>query len=483
MAHIESQEKAKNIILSIERKFPVNEWKIGDIDIWPHIRIKLYFYLINSSNKKEPLYVNKARPRKKVISTILNSFVSLVSLVIFFLKLRKRKLIFFGAHFHRVLQNGKYFNRFYDSIIEHHDLKDEVYVLEYKKVYNNNYHQASVVNLTIQLNNFKRISKYIKGRVSIKSPTVLEGFKSFDKFLKDNNINPKSLGINELQLIQWARKINKLNLFFKLMYKRVKPEKIVFLGYYGYDDLYSALLTGNHMGITTVDFQHGPQTNIHMAYSSWQKVPKNGFNTMPKEFWNWDKKSKENIDKWAENNTKISSKVIGLPNISYFRKKIKPNKNPNKYLLFSLQTYPLELLTLEVIKLIRDTKYDWVLRLHPRDTTNHSEIIEILKIHGIENKAELQKSTEVPLPEMLSQTKLHITNYSGCTIESKMMGVPTLLIHNLGKEMFSEYIDDKLVYYLDQKEEKFVERAKTIIDQLEYQKQESKYEEIFHPLD
>jgi len=53
MHHIDSQENAKNIILSIEENFPVDTWKIDAIHLWPYIRIKLYFELLTIHNKKQ----------------------------------------------------------------------------------------------------------------------------------------------------------------------------------------------------------------------------------------------------------------------------------------------------------------------------------------------------------------------------------------------------------------------------------------------
>lgn len=58
----------------------------------------------------------------------------------------------------------------------------------------------------------------------------------------------------------------------------------MFLGYYGFDDLYSALITASKLKIKTIDFQHGPQTNVDLAFSNWNKVPAVGFNAMPVEF-------------------------------------------------------------------------------------------------------------------------------------------------------------------------------------------------------
>jgi hypothetical protein len=39
------------------------------------------------------------------------------------------------------------------------------------------------------------------------------------------------------------------------------------------DNLYAAVLAANQLGIRTIDFQHGPQTNVHMVFTAWNKIP------------------------------------------------------------------------------------------------------------------------------------------------------------------------------------------------------------------
>jgi len=65
----------------------------------------------------------------------------------FFLKLKNKKIVFFGAHYHRILHKGEFFNRFYDSMIDSHNLKEDVYMIEYRKVYDKNYNNKAIVNL------------------------------------------------------------------------------------------------------------------------------------------------------------------------------------------------------------------------------------------------------------------------------------------------------------------------------------------------
>ncbi len=485
MYHIDSQENAKNIILSIEESFSVDKWKVNKIHVWPYIRIKLYFELLTMHADKPEV------KRNKQTKSILNKgflFFKIVKALFFqetfFLKLKQKKILFFGAHFHRVLHEEKYFNRFYDSMISYHNLQDDVYMVEYQKIYEKMYNRTALISLSKQLNYYKLLLK-LKRKHSKNNNIKLAKYDKFCKKLLDLGLSIEKLGIGKENLVNWVLKMQSLNGFYSRLYKKTKPSKIVFLGYYGYDDLYAALIAANTLKIKTIDFQHGPQTNVHMAYASWQSVPKNGFNTMPKEFWNWDENSKLNIDNWASKIKDISTKVVGQPYIAYWTnlQKERPHTVDEKIILYSMQTSPLELFTPKLIRLIKESNYKWILRLHPRNNTSIESIKQFTIRHGISNNTVIQDSIEEPLPLVLNKSFLHITNYSGCTIEAKMMGVPTVLLHKVGLEMFNMYIDNKLVYFLDQDPEDFALRFSTLLEKVAQENYKLNYSKIFNPLE
>lgn len=62
----------------------------------------------------------------------------------------------------------------------------------------------------------------------------------------------------------WSLKIECWESFSKKVFKKIKPKKIIFLSYYGFDAITSVMSAANKLNIKTVDLQHGPQTNTHM---------------------------------------------------------------------------------------------------------------------------------------------------------------------------------------------------------------------------
>ena len=46
---INSREGIRDFILDIEHRFPVDEWEIDGLYVWPMIRFRLFFYLMKKT--------------------------------------------------------------------------------------------------------------------------------------------------------------------------------------------------------------------------------------------------------------------------------------------------------------------------------------------------------------------------------------------------------------------------------------------------
>ncbi|MGG7033606.1 MAG: hypothetical protein ACI7YS_00225 [Flavobacterium sp.] len=103
--------------------------------------------------------------------------------------------------------------------------------------------------------------------------------------------------------------------------------------------------------------------------------------------------------------------------------------------------------------------------MHPRNEFDKSDIEEYLDSKGVKRSSySIHDSKECPLPEILTTTHLHVTAFSGCLIEAKMMGVPSVIINSVGKEIYKDYIDNELVFYLDQDEIHFKDSFYKLIE-------------------
>ena len=485
-------EEIKNKILDWESRYPVSHWLVDEIYIWPHVRNKLYIYLLNL-DKNFPGETNQESPQpskpylKKLLDLSFKIFWALKAIFIvflFFLRLNKKQIVFFGSHFHRTKHLEGYFNRFFDSMVAYHHLHETVYMVEFQKVYRNNFNPQAIIPLHFYLDQYKLISKIgsIFKKKAVK--TSLVKYSDFYINLIEEFPNASALRLKEIQLIKWASKIKSTSGFFIRMFKKVNPEKILFLSYNGFDDNAAALLAANELNIKTIDFQHGPQTNVHMVYSHWTKTPLNLYNTMPLEYWCWDTKTKENIDVWAKNSLGIKSKVAGHPYIGFWESQLSEKSIDQPYILYSLQLFELEkMFPPRLISVINNSKQKWVLRLHPRSHFNAEELKNFLKGRNVDSrKYMVENSYDAPLPKTILKSFVHITNFSGCLLETNMMAVPSIIIDKYGKEIYQNYLDNETVFYCDKEEDGFENQFFKILDRLESSNVERNPQVVVNPL-
>ncbi len=472
----------------LEQNYPVDKWRIGDIYIWPYIRIKLYLFLLSENinqDKRTHIHRNKAdffnKKRHLLITYKLASlFQAILTNRLFFSNLKKKKIVFVGSHFHRVEEQGVAFNRFFDSMVKSNQLENDVYFLEYQKIIENSFNKKAIINLEKQINAFKKINKIFKFKNETYKNVELYKYDLFLKQLKKDHIKIESLSLEIDNLIDWVRKIILLSNFYIQFFKKVSPEKLIFCGYYGWDNLYAAIYSANKLGIKTIDFQHGPQTN-HMVFSEWNKIPNTGYSLMPKEYWVWDQKSKLNLEKWTSAKDDILVKLAGHSYIQYKKSTITKIKGN---IVFSMQTFPLErMIPKEILQLIKIRNYKWIFRLHPRNAFSISEIVAYFDRFGIKRSSYILESPYgKPLPETLLSASLHFSAFSGCTLEARSLGVPTILIDPVGHDMFKNYIDEKFVYFINPKSKFFFQKVEHILNKSILNKSNINESKIINPL-
>jgi hypothetical protein len=82
--------------------------------------------------------------------------------------------------------------------------------------------------------------------------------------------------------------------------------------------------------------------------------------------------------------------------------------------------------------------FRWWIRLH--HNTSPTTKARLYSLFSGVSDVELEKSTDLPLPSLLSYADVHITIESGCTVEAAEFGVPTIIVSAQGAIMYSELI-------------------------------------------
>jgi hypothetical protein len=482
----------KEYILTIEQRFPVNSWTANGIHLWPFIRIRLFFFLIDKlerqikMNDKTDLInssVQKSKEKKEItiferISISISyriSYAKIVSRYVkWYLTLPSKKYLFIGADNYRVNYKNKRFNKYFDVLIDKYNIKsDSMYFEMDKDEIKNIYHSDIVKNYHNPFKGFLYLQKIENINFE------WEGYDSFLEFLCSDNVTinfGKEYSVTKLE--SWFSFFWLRILFFKKVLLRINPKKVLILCYYWGDDSYALTIAANQLGIETIEMQHGPQTEIHLSYGNWSVVPNEGYDFLPRTYWNWDHYSQSIFNNWISNNPIYKALVVGNPWVDFWKGKQDDYKFSN-YILYSLQPNPLsieQLFPKVLIEFIKKSQYKWFLRLHPRQLDQKFIIEDYLMKNDIFHLVNIEDATNDPLPQLLANALIHFTHFSGSTIESQFFNVFTVLINRIGIHSFPDLIESKKAVFLDIEDALFSKRLNEIIQEKSIYKEYESYE-------
>ena len=262
------------------------------------------------------------------------------------------------------------------------------------------------------------------------SKSYLPEYPDFLLFLKKNT-NEEIY--NEFELEKFSNILFNISVYAKVyakILKRTMPKFGLEICHYNINSIAFSLATKN-LNIPSVEIQHGAQPKVHMAYSNWSNVPKNGFNTLPKIYWNWDNESYSNINTWVSKSHFHESILLGSPWLDFIKNQSDLSTElDDNYILYSLQPFNFELLfsnyLIDYIKNNKENK--WRLRIHPTDYNRKEKFILFLTQNGLIDHVIFDSENKISLPEALNESILHVTFNSGTVLDANQFGVKSIIL-------------------------------------------------------
>jgi len=423
----------------IELNYPVHEWEINHVRIWPLLRKELFLRLVASIDKvKNPSPNPYERPG--FLSRTLEIVKSSIVVLQFRLRRNQHKsAIFCGAGHFRSTMNGAQYNKFFDPMMDHLEQngRSSLMVEFSARSRGSNYYRPDRIFFLNDFLPFFRLASKMRRR---KMVSHLPRFEDFSMELSSIQILKPC--INRFSKASLERNLIGLKPFemaFSLILKVCKPEFAFGLSYYN-KEILGLNLAAKVRDTITVDMQHGSQGPLHFAYTDWKRLPLNGYELLPDYFWCWDKDSAQTLLSWVK---RSEHEVIigGNPWIQLVNRLSSDFIFPNSMILYTMQPMGalLDQYIIEAIKLT-SKRYSWWLRLHPRQIHQMGELQHLLEIEKIEN-VNFSEASNLPLPSLLQSCILHISKFSGSIEESVIMGTPTLILHQIGVQTFSHYLE------------------------------------------
>ena len=242
---------------------------------------------------------------------------------------------------------------------------------------------------------------------------------------------------------------------FELLLKRIQPKKCYIVCYYSCLGM-ALCVACRRLGIESIDLQHGVSGSNMRAYGQWNKMPVDGLNTLPKSFFCWSSLDLAAINKWAIGNKYHRAFLSGniwdtyqkknnstvLPEELYLRNEVKGFR---KILLYTARNHELPR---QILALLENAPSDYffMFRIHP-DTKNVDIKTLSSKIKKINSSYSILNPTKSRIHKVLELTDIHITEWSAVVYDADFMQVPSIVISEIGKDYFEDFINRRNVFY------------------------------------
>lgn len=439
-------------LAATESEHDVLKWKIEDVDLWPFVRHKLSLEYMRVKTIPIP-FAKRFIGKLKLVLKGIPELIGFLWLI--FVSGKKYEYVFLSKATYRASLDGKWFDRFSDSLIAMMGdafSKKSIIIesgvdLAYRKP---RYEQSDVSPIQGMLFIIGLFSEFVSR--FMRRSYQFEGYESFRASLSEKL--GVDLRLKRSTLEKQFNRIRVLAWLFEQFVKRKKSRKIFLICYYEEFGYALTLACARHK-IPSFDIQHGVQGKYHFAYAPYGKIPPKGYGLIPDFFWVWDKYNFENIANWrsAFHQPFLGENVW----LKYWMKNASGSgqrEDERPGILVSLQpvSNPLPDFILEAISETADN-YRWLLRLHPRQTLQRDQINQSLDQYKIRHKVDIDGATQQPLPAVLRNSDVHVTLFSSVVFEALDMGIPSIITHANGKLMYNaDDLGNDFIYYAEDKQ-------------------------------
>lgn len=444
------------VINEVERRFPVDEWTVEGVRIWPLIRIELSTKLhwLNNEVQPNPDALDK-KPRYTILKEILSNSIEYCKHYLGDYKHnanihnKYEAIILGGVRSRERCCDDSYYCRYTDPLREkllEYNITSTMF--EYNPVaeYRTPRHSSSYFIWPLLL---KAKCITVMGRIAkTKYDVNIIRYNEFLEFL-DNTLGGH-FNLSKKNIVSKAIFIVACSHLFEKHIRRIGPIMSVVVCYYTSIGM-AWCLACNRRNVPVVDLQHGVAGEFHRAYGHWHKVPDDGYDLMPVGFWCWDEDSAKGISEWnsiIDNHFEVVGGNLwarmwregnhGIVKHSYSDDmKLSSYPSTSTIVLFSLSDEgEMSPLLLDIIK-NSPSSFVWWLRVHPCAI---ARIAEIARHYEVYKNVEVKIASTVPLYAILKYCDVHVTEWSSVVLDAYASGVPSVIIHENGEELYSELI-------------------------------------------
>ena len=281
------------------------------------------------------------------------------------------------------------------------------------------------------------------------------------RWLLAQGFSAASLAVAKIRSDAW--RIRAIARVHERMLRNTQPRLAFVVGYYGVEGM-AFVLACRRCGVPVVDIQHGVQGDMHPAYAAWPAMGHGaGHGTahtlLPDHFWVWSDWERDVIQHWARDQRHAAvvggnpwmalwhgeSNWPGTSDAASAARALREHAHGRPVVLVTLQyglhaQDQLEPLA-DLLREAGDRLVFWV-RLHPAMLERRAAIRALL---GAAGHCELDPPTDLPLPALLACADVHLTHSSSTVMEAAQFGLRSVITTDYGAELFGPLLASGMV--------------------------------------
>jgi hypothetical protein len=433
-----------NLLGELESRFPVDEWIVDSVRVWPVARVHLYYGFFEHqyfADRPVRAGIVKATDLPRLARRIGRSaWRYLQCSVSDFRNTHYRNgphdAMFLNYNTYMTRLNGRWYSRVCDPLVEQLSARGLSSLM-----LTGGYEYATprfTKSRFIQPHLMVHRLMGMAAKRPRHNPRAM--LRELEDHAKASGLFSESFSLLA-PVENHTRQIIGIARYFKRVLAEVRPKAVFVTCWYGTESM-ACVLACTELGIPTIDIQHGSQ-DFHVAYDRWNRVPDAGYELVPTFFWCWSESEASTIRSWAGRLPVHQPIVGGNPflerwitgndeTVRAYDEILTRLKEPSKGKVQIL--YTLNGSTKDEIKTIVDIieavarsgieTHFWI-RLHPIALDQKGVICRTLEEHGLRN-VDVENATVLPLYAILRHIDVHITEFSSVVIEAQAFGVPSV---------------------------------------------------------
>jgi hypothetical protein len=438
----------RGLVAELERRFPVAQWRCGDLDLWPLARCSLYLDMYWCSFGPAPRAERATWLPLRIASRLLRPLTNLWhgrhDLRGLLLWPRRADVAFLGDGVSLDYVNGQWRDRFGEPVLAMLERRGRSTFL----MQGGGLQRRPWLRPAFLANLAEAWGWLLSARLA--APLQLPGHDELLRFLSEAGVAAPSLARPALS--RRAAEVAGSATVFAWILRIVRPRLAFVVNYYSGLGPAFVLACGRR-GILCIDVQRAPLQGSPMAYE-WLSLPAAGYSVLPDVFWCWTEEDVANVARWARaprhralwgGHTQLAVAPAGAPAVRW--------EGFEREILVALQAIGGHAAVWDALTDLIDAAprgWRWWLRRHPAATTQQDALFG--RLLSLRRENVIVAAACAPLHTLLPHMSVLVSLNSGAALEAELFGVPALFLSPEARATFAALLERGAAAVIDVRE-------------------------------